>query len=277
MTAAPASAATSNKLRILVIGAHPDDCEYLAGGVTALYTRLGHQVKLVSLTNGSAGGRELSGAALARVRSAEAHAAAKALGAESLVLDIDDGTLMPTYENRLEVIKIIREFQPDLVMTHRTNDYHPDHRYTGLLVQDAINMVIVGPLAPLTPRLSYIPVMVYLWDDFQKPYPFIPDIVVDVDEVYEQKLDGLEAHESQVYDLIFGKPDVPEEKRRAWLKEQLEPEMAAPGIAHREKILQVYGKEKGEKIHYIEAFEVAEYGSKLTPEKRKRIFPFLPG
>jgi LmbE family N-acetylglucosaminyl deacetylase len=267
---------TSEKLRILAFGAHPDDCEYLAGGITCLYSRLGHQVKLVSLTNGSAGGHEVSGPALARIRRGEAHAAAQALGAESLVFDIDDGTLMPTYENRLEVIKIIREFQPDLVMAHRTNDYHPDHRYTGLLVQDAINMVIVNPIAPLTPALRYIPVMVYYWDQFQKPYPFIPDIVVDVDEVYEQKLDGLEAHTSQVYDLIFGKPDAPPAQQREWLRQKLEPEMGAPVRDYRERVLQVYGKEKGEKIRYIEAFEIAEYGGKLTPEKRKRIFPFLP-
>ncbi len=131
-------------LRILVIGAHPDDCEFLAGGVTAMYTRLGHQVKMVSLTNGDAGHSQMSGSQLARRRREEAHAAARALGAESLVLDHNDGTLMPTFDLRLEVIRIIREYQPDLVMSHRTNDYHPDHRYTGVVVQDVLAVVAQG-------------------------------------------------------------------------------------------------------------------------------------
>ncbi len=266
----------SEPLRILVIGAHPDDCEYLAGGITVLYSRLGHQVKLVSMTNGDAGGHEITGAQLATMRRAEAAQAARVLGAESLVLDHHDGTLMPTFENRCEVIRVIREYHPDLVLTHRTNDYHPDHRYTGLLVQDAINMVIVNNLAPLTPALHYIPVMGYLWDHFQKPYPFIPDIVVDIDEVYQQKLDGLECHTSQVYDLIWGKPDVPPEQRRKWMEQKVEEEMAAPAAMHREKVIEVYGEERGKQIHYVEAFEISEYGGRLTPEKRKRIFPFLP-
>src|SRR5512142_886211 len=143
----------SEQLRILVIGAHPDDCEYLAGGITVLYSRLGHHIKLVSMTNGDAGGHEITGAQLATTRRKEAGQAARVLGAESLVLDHHDGTLVPTFDNRCEVIRVIREYHPDLVLTHRTNDYHPDHRYTGLLVQDAINMVIVNNLAPLTPAL----------------------------------------------------------------------------------------------------------------------------
>ena len=268
---------TADSLRILVIGAHPDDCEYLAGGTAALYSRLGHQVKLVSLTNGDAGHTQLAGAQLARRRAAEAAAAAKALGAQSLVLDHHDGMLMPSLELRDEVIAIIREFKPDVVMAHRTNDYHPDHRYTGVIVQDAINMVIVSNLVPFVPSLRYIPVMLYLWDHFQKPYPFIPDVLVDIDEVYEQKLEGLHSHESQMYEFIFGKADVPLEQRRDWLKEKAENDMTAPARMYREQIIKAYGREKGEKIHYIEAFEVCEYGGKLTPEKRKRFFPFAPG
>lgn len=261
-------------LRILVIGAHPDDCEFLAGGVTAMYTRLGHQVKMVSLTNGDAGHSQMSGSQLARRRREEAHAAARALGAESLVLDHNDGTLMPTFDLRLEVIRIIREYQPDLVMSHRTNDYHPDHRYTGVVVQDAINMVIVGNLAPYVPPLRYIPPMVYLWDHFQKPYPFVPDILVDIDEVYEQKFEGLHCHTSQMYESIFGKAEVPLEQRRDWLREKVEEDMVATTIMYREKLIELYGKEKGEKIRYTEAFEICEYGGSITPEVKKRLFPF---
>jgi N-acetylglucosamine malate deacetylase 1 len=286
---------SSDNLRILVIGAHPDDCEWVAGGITARYTRLGHHVKLVSLSNGDAGHLEMSGAPLARRRRDEAAAAAKALGAESLVLDHHDGTLLPTLELRSEVIQIIREYKPDLVMSHRPNDYHPDHRYTGVVVQDAINMVIVGNLVPYAPALHYIPVMVYLWDHFQKPYPFIPDILVDIDEVYEQKIDGLHCHTSQMYEFLFGKADVEPDKRREWLKKKVEADMAAPTRLYRHKLAEIFdnprskalalqraegnprtseGKEKSEQIHYVEAFEVCEYGGKLTPEGKRRLFPF---
>lgn len=264
----------SNNLRILVIGAHPDDCEWLAGGTMALYTRLGHQVKTVSLTNGDAGHTEMSGAPLARRRRDEAAAAAKALGAESLVLDHHDGTLLPTLEVRYEVIQIIREYKPDLVISLRPWDYHPDHRYTGVVVQDAINMVIVGNLLPYTPALRYIPVMVYTWDRFQKPYPFIPDILVDIDEVYEQKIDSLHCYTSQMYEFIFGKTPAEPADRRDWLKKKLESEMTTPATLYRQKLIEVYGKEKGAQMHHIEVFEVCEYGGRLTPEEKRRLFPF---
>jgi N-acetylglucosamine malate deacetylase 1 len=266
----------SEPLRMLVFGAHPDDCEELAGGLTALYTRLGHQVMFVSLTNGDAGHLELAGAPLARRRRAEAQSAASVLGAQSLVLDHHDGTLMPTLEVREQVIRIIREFRPDLVMAHRPYDYHPDHRYTGVVVQDAINMVIVDNLVPYIPALHYIPVMMYLWDHFRKPYPFIPEVVVDIDEVFGLKIDALDCHTSQMYEFLYGKTELPLEKRRAWLKERVEEEMAAPVNLYREQVIQIYGQARGKQIHYVEAFELCEYGGRLTPEKREWLFPFLP-
>jgi LmbE family N-acetylglucosaminyl deacetylase len=260
----------------MAIGAHPDDCEYLAGGVASLYSRLGHKVKFVSLTNGDAGHLEVSGAPLARRRREEAAAAARALGAESLVLDHHDGTLLPTLDVRYDVIRVIREFKPDLVMTHRSNDYHPDHRNTGLVVQDACYMVIVGSLVPFTPPLSYNPVVVYMWDHFTKPYPFIPDVVVDVSEAYEQKIAALDCHESQMYEWLFGKVDLKPEERIPWLKKQIDEGMTAPAKLYRQQILQTYGKERGEKVRYAEAFEICEYGGKMTPEEKLRLFPFLP-
>jgi LmbE family N-acetylglucosaminyl deacetylase len=265
----------SEPLHIMVIGAHPDDCEFLAGGVTALYSRLGHTVRLVSLTNGDAGHLETSGAQLATRRRGEAAAAARMLGAESLVLDHHDGVLMPTLEVRNEVIRIIREFRPDLVMTHRTNDYHPDHRYTGVVVQDACYMVMVSNLLPYVPPLSYNPVVVYLHDHFTKPYPFIPDVVVSIDEVYEQKITALDCHVSQMYEFLFGKVDLAPGDRIPWLKKQLGDRFASLGKMYRDQIIQTYGKKRGEKIHYIEAFEVCEYGGKMTMGERMRLFPFL--
>jgi len=265
----------AESLRLLVFGAHPDDAEYLTGGLTALYSQLGHKVLWVSLTNGDAGHIDTAGAHLARRRRQEAANAAAAVGAESLVLDHHDGTLMPTLELRHEVIRIMREFKPDLVMAHRPNDYHPDHRYTGVVVQDAINMVIVGNLVPFAPALRYIPVMMYLWDHFQKPYPFIPDVVVDVDAVQEKKLDALHCHTSQMYEFIFGKTeDIPPAERREWLRSQVEPDLAPIANLYRQQLIELYGKERGEKVRYAEAFEVCEYGGPLTEEKRQRFFPF---
>ncbi len=265
---------STEPLRILIFGAHPDDCEWLAGGTMELYHRLGHQVKTVSMTNGDAGHNDMAGAPLARRRKDEAAAAAGTLGAESIVLDHHDGTLVPSLEIRLEVLQILREYKPDLVISLRPWDYHPDHRYTGVLVQDAINMVIVGNLLPYVPKLTYIPVMVYTWDHFQKPYPFIPDVLVDVDEVYEQKMDALHCYTSQMYEWLDHPDTTDPAERRAWLKNKLEDEMTRPARLYRQKLIEMYGKERGEKIHYAEAFEICEYGSPLTPEKRKRLFPF---
>src|SRR5579884_6894 len=170
-------------LRILVFGAHPDDPDASAGGVAALYGRQGHQVKFVSLTNGDAGHHEIGGVGLARRRYAETQAVANVLGlAEYQVLDNHDGELEPTLANRRQVIRIIREFEPDLILSPRPNDYHPDHRYTSILVQDAAYMVTVPNIVALTDHLRKNPVIAYVSDTFRKPYPFSPDVVVDVTE-----------------------------------------------------------------------------------------------
>jgi LmbE family N-acetylglucosaminyl deacetylase len=230
---------------------------------------------MVTLTNGDAGHNEMGGAPLARRRRQEAAAAAAVLEAESLVLDNHDGTLLPTLEVRNQVISIMREFEPDLVMTHRPYDYHPDHRYTGQVVQDAINMVIVGNLISDVPPLHFIPVMVYLWDHFQKPYPFIPDVVVGIDEVVEKKVDALHCHVSQMYGFIFSNPPENPGEWRSWLRGQLEPELSGPASLYRDRLIELYGEKKGKRIKYAEAFEVCEYGSPLSDADRKRLFPFF--
>jgi LmbE family N-acetylglucosaminyl deacetylase len=166
-----------SSLRLLIIGAHPDDADYGAGGLAALYRAAGHTVKMVSLTNGDAGHQSLRGAELARRRRTEAQAAGAVIGATYEVFDNHDGQLLPTLENRWQVIRLIRLFQPDLVVTHRPNDYHPDHRYTSQLIQDAAYMVTVPAIVPDTPHLSRDPVITYMFDHFEKPYPFRPSVV----------------------------------------------------------------------------------------------------
>src|SRR5918911_3968007 len=167
-------------LRLLIIGAHPDDADYHAGGTAALYRAAGHVVRLVSLTNGNAGHQTLRGAELAARRRDEAAAAGAVIGAAYDVLDNHDGQLLPTLENRHQVIRLIRSFRPDLVLTHRPNDYHPDHRSTSQLVQDAAYLVTVPAIVPDTPHLERDPVIAYLPDDFQKPWPFQPAVAVDI-------------------------------------------------------------------------------------------------
>ena len=130
-------------IRAVVFGAHPDDAEFVAGGTAVLWSARGHKVRFVSCTNGDVGHHTQSGGALARRRRAEAEKAARILGVETLILDNHDGELLPTLGNRKAVVRLIREWKADVVVGHRPFDYHPDHRYAGILVQDAAYMVTV--------------------------------------------------------------------------------------------------------------------------------------
>src|SRR2546422_1502680 len=186
-----AGADDGGKLRIICFGAHPDDCELQAGGVAAMWAAQGHKVKFVSVTNGDIGHWREAGGPLALRRKTEVEAAAKILGITTEVLDIHDGELLPTVENRRALTRLIREWKADLVMGPRPNDYHPDHRYTGVLVQDAAYMVTVPHFCPDTEILRKNPVFLYYSDHFQKPNPFKPDVVVDIGPVMEKKLDAL--------------------------------------------------------------------------------------
>ena len=269
-------------LNILVFGAHPDDCDIKAGGVAALYGQQGHRVKFVSVTNGDAGHHEMGGGPLAQRRYAEAQAAAAVIGnLEYELLDNHDGELMPTLENRYQIIRTIREFRPDLIMTHRPNDYHPDHRYTSTLVQDAAYMVTVPNICALTPHLEKNPVIVYLSDGFMRPYPFTPDVVVGIDAVIEQKIDMLHCHVSQFYEWLpynSGTLDaVPTDAsaRRAWLSERLLNRFRATAEKYRDLLIALYGEEVGAHIEYAEAFEGCEYGASLTAENIPTLFPFF--
>jgi LmbE family N-acetylglucosaminyl deacetylase len=253
--------------RLLVFGAHPDDCDIKAGGLAALYAQKGHRVKFVSVTNGDAGHHQMGGEPLAKRRNAEAQAAAKVLGIEYELLDNHDGHLEPTLENRFKVIQQIRQFRPDLVMTHRPNDYHPDHRYTSVLVQDAAYMVTVPNVCGLALALDYNPTILYLSDGFTKPYPFQADVVVGIDEVIEQKIDMLHCHQSQFYEWLpynAGILDqVPKEdaEQRSWMAERRLQGFQKVADQYRKVLISTYGEEKGSQIHYAEAFEACEYGA----------------
>lgn len=270
-----------DRLRILGIGAHPDDCDIYMGGVAIKYTRQGHQVKFVAVTNGDTGHHQMGGGPLARRRYEEAQRSAAIGGVTYEVLDIHNGQLMPTLENRWRITAIIREFGPDLVITHRPNDYHPDHRYTSQLVQDAAFTVTVPNVQALTPHLRYNPVICYVNDNFQKPYPFCPDVVVDVDDAQEDKLRMWDCHESQAYEWLpynWGLEEpIPQEpeRRREWLREQWDPQFRDISNRYRERLKELYGEERGAQIQYAEAFEICEYGAPLSQDNIPTLFPFF--
>jgi len=271
---------TSQRLQILVIGAHPDDPEKV-GGTMAKFIQQGHKVRLVSMTNGNAGHQTMGGGPLAQRRAKEAACAGGVIGAEYIVLDNDDGKLMPTLENREQVISQIREFQADIVITHRPNDYHPDHRNTGHLVRDAAYMVTVPNIVPFVPHLQKNPIFLYMNDRFTKPNPFEPDIVVAVDDVIEKKIDMYDCHESQMYEWLPYNggylDEVPSDPaaRRTWLGSRWKSRSESPAEEYRDKLIELYGPERGSQVRYAEAFEVSEYGSRPSEAELKRLFPFF--
>jgi LmbE family N-acetylglucosaminyl deacetylase len=272
------------KLRIIVFGAHPDDAELRAGGTAIQWARLGHHVKFVSVTNGDIGHWQLHGDALAERRLAEVRAADKVLGVETEVLPIHDGELMPTLENRRTITRLIRQWRADIVIAHRPWDYHPDHRYVGVLMQDAAYMVTVPWFCPDTPPLKRNPVFLYSSDNFQKPYPFRPDIVVALDDVIDRKLDAIHELESQLYEggangsAAFTKQVPPAgdpAARKKWLRRSGWGQMnIVVANRFRESLVKRYGPEKGKAVRFAEAFEICEYGSQPSEAEIRRLFPF---
>ena len=271
--------AQTDKLRIIAIGAHPDDCDIRFGGTAAQFAAMGHAVKFVSVTNGDAGHQSQGGGALAKRRRAEAQEAGRRFGiAEYEVLDIHDGELLPTLEVRNQLIRRIRAWNADVVLAPRPNDYHPDHRYTGMLVQDAAYMVVVPNICPDTPALRRNPVFLYFQDGFQRPNPFRPDIAVGIDGTFDKKISALDAHTSQVYEWlpwVDGMLDqVPKDEaaRREWLAKQRRGRVSPEVRAALEKW---YGAEKGRAFQQAEAFELCEYGRRPTEQEIRRLFPML--
>lgn len=285
-TAAPlCHAQDSDKLRIIVFGAHPDDAQYKAGGTAAKWIKAGHAVKLVSVTNGDIGHWQQAGGPLAARRLAEVKKADAIIGATTEVLDIHDGELIPTLENRQKIIRLIRDWRADIVISHRPWDYHPDHRYVGVLVQDAAFMVTVPFVCTDTPPLTKNPLFLYSSDGFQKPYPFKADIVVSVDDVFDQKLTAIHEMPSQHYEggangsaehVKTVPPAGDVAARKAWLRERWERRQGAEANKFRDALVKRYGEEKGKTVKFAEAFEICEYGRQPAEADIRKLFPFFP-
>jgi LmbE family N-acetylglucosaminyl deacetylase len=272
------SYAQDDTINVIVFGAHPDDADADAGGTAIKFAQMGHNVMFVALTNGDAGHFSMGGGALARIRRAEAEEAGRRAGVKYVVLDNHDGELMPTLHVRLQVIRLIRNWNADLVIGPRPNDYHPDHRNCGIVLQDAAYMVIVPNVAPDTPPLKRNPIFLYAQDFFQKPNPFTPDIAVDISDTYKQKIYTMAAHESQHFEWLpwtSGRLDeIPEDEQERleylakYRKVRITEEV-------RQSLVKWYGNDKAAVITDAEAFEVCEYGRRPSDDEIRKLFPMI--
>jgi N-acetylglucosamine malate deacetylase 1 len=269
-------------VRILVLGAHPDDAEFMAGGAAVVWAKCGYQVRFISVTNGDVGHWKISGEPLARRRRGEVEASARVLGiCPPVVMDNHDGELMPTLENRKQIVRLIRQWKADLVITHRQWDYHPDHRYTSILVQDAAYMVTVPFYCPDEPALKVNPVLMFASgvDYFQRPVPFQADVAIGIDEMVERKIQALDAMESQFLEggcMMPFEPRTVEERQarleqtHAWFTNWF----ARCADTYRSRLVELYGPHRGAAIRYAEAFELCEYGRRPDAAELSRLFPF---
>lgn len=282
--------------RIMLIGAHPDDNELTGGGLAALHLANGGEVKMLSLTDGCRGHHIMTCEQTRERRYAEIQEVAKRFGLSYDMWDVPDGELEATLENRKRLIRDIRSFAPDLIITHRPCDYHPDHRNASILVQDASYLLIVPSMCPEVPALKKTPVIAYSYDRFQNP-PFRADFVTPIDSVTEQKFGMMHCHVSQFYEWLPYSKGFPEEvpegdaERYAWLKtphydldtiaramqgdaraRNGECRFAVPAVRHRDKLIEQFGPETGAKIRYAEAFMLSEYSGRRDRETLREIF-----
>lgn len=270
------------RLRIICFGAHPDDCELQAGGTAALWAKGGHHVLFVSVTNGDIGHWREAGGPLAQRRRREVAEAHKLLGIQGVVLDIHDGELLATLEHRRTLTKLIRQWKADLVIAHRPNDYHPDHRYTGVLVQDAAYMVTVPFFCPDVPALKKNPTFFYFPDRFQKPNPFKPDVIVSVDAVMKTKLDALGVMESQFYEggangsaeLMPSEPEK-QKARHQQVRDGFSGRNQALANRFRAQLAEWYPADLAAAVKHAEGFELCEYGAQPDKAQLKKLFPFF--
>lgn len=270
------------QLSILVFGAHPDDCDFRCGGMAMKYRALGHRVRFVSMTNGDTGHFSQGGGPLARRRYEEAQASARIAGIEYDVWDIHNGELEPSVLMRKWAIQTMRRCKADIVVCHRANDYHPDHRAVGVIVQDAAYTVTVPNVAPLTPHLERAPVVCYAWDGFRLPNPFECHVAIDTDDVFERKIDMAHCHVSQVYEWlpfnggILDQVPTGDAERREWYAPRLYGRFENVANSVRDTLIEFYGPERGKTIRTAEALMISEYGRRPAPEEIPVLFPFFP-
>ena len=262
-------------MKVLFIGAHPDDNEFACGGLVCKLVKNGHEVRFLSVCNGNGGHHIMKPDEIAARRAKEIDAVAEYLGIQyDCWSDIDDCSLIADLPTRRRMIRYIREFYPDIIVTHRTNDYHADHRNTALLVQDASYLLAVPNECPDVPAMRYMPVIMHSEDTFSAP-KFQAELLIPCDDVIEQKVHAISLHESQVYEWLpytegLTVPTDPQE-RLVWLRNWLDGrEDSSPATTNRFRdiLCQQYGEDVGNRTTHAEAYQSSEYGRQLTQEQK---------
>jgi N-acetylglucosamine malate deacetylase 1 len=273
---------SSNAPRLLILGAHPDDAEFHAGGIASIYRAMGREVKMVSVTDGGAGHHTRSSSELVCLRRDEAAAAGRVIGAVYETWDFPDGALQASLEVRHRIILEIRQFKPDLVLTHRPNDYHPDHRAVGQCVQDASYLVKVPLIVPDVPALRKDPVVAYMSDLFTKPQRMQPEMILNIADQIDTIVAMLACHASQVFEWLAYEQGILESLpadqagRMAWLKAWYT-NYIRPRVAHfRDEISRAFG-DSASSLEYVEAFEISEYALRPDAALLEHLFPGCQG
>lgn len=270
-------------MRVILIGAHPDEADMYGGGTAARFAEMGHEVKMVSLTNGDAGHFEMERFALAARRYQEAQEAANRLGVlEYDVLDTHDSELMPTLELRKKVIQLIREWNADVVISLNPNGGgHPDNRACGKVVDEAMAFVtnryaLLG-VAPLEKRPAHLYMIDYITMRVHRH-----DVVIDIGSTIEKKLLACDANASQFYEASARQycalEDVPtswETGRREFILEHWADTIYT--LPHmRDRLAELYGAEQAQKVEFAETFQFSDDSEIPTDDEIRRIFPMLP-
>ena len=259
-------------MRYLVIGAHPDDCDLLFGGTALKLIALGHEVMFVSVTDGRMGHHTMTPDETVARRTLEAQAAGRAFGlVDYKVLSHPDGDLVPTLEIRKELIGIIRDFAPDMVLSHRICDYHPDHRATGQLATDATFLIGVPHYCPEQPIPDNRPVFAFTYDTFTHPEPFRVDAATDITDVIDCKLAAVDKHVSQFYEWLVFDMKLPEiDINKVSVEERIE--FLKKYFCVRDRIIAKLANASGISTgEFAEAFEMSEYGRQVSPEEFRRM------
>ena len=257
--------------RLLAIGAHPDDCDILCGGTAIKWAKAGHIVKFVSVTNGDTGHAVLSRAETAAARKKEAEASRRMSGIfEYQVLDHPCG-IEASLGNREEMIRLIRNFRPDVVLAHRLCDYHPDHRAAAQIVLDTAYVVMVPHNCEDTPIPQKAPVYGHMHDGFREPRPFRADAAIEFDSVLDLKLKVMECHRTQFYEWLpwsvgrrdFDASKLSDREKRAWLLTFLE-RFKKGTAAARPILCRSLGARAGKKVVLAELFEQSPYSRQVS-------------